>query len=736
MKLLPIVCLLFVANMFAQERCEFKYYAKKGGHYLFSTFFADNMQTPLDGVCQTISNGKTYEKRVFLKGRLLEEQLYFFDTHVLRSEFKLNENKKLNNIAYQKIYDEKGVLIQHSIFYYDNNNRRCEHVLEYFPNGQLRFDNYYAWVKKEELDPSEDKNYPPHTIDDEGYTYTKVPFGMHRSYYESGYLKEITTFKLFFMPHADEYARNGLYQLYHENGKLHTRGFYQNGHKDSTWLSYDYIGNLIEENFYRDNLKIGIWKGYHSNGKQKYEYIYDVNSKHPFEPAKTEWNEQGTKTLEVSIDSFGYGQRRIWSKDGVLIEQTDIFPNREINGVEKHWFENGQLKSIINNTPNADTTYVEYFENGKIAKLHLQLEAYGKKMKSNKEWNNTGILIVEMNQSSWEEQNQEFSHITYYDNGNMKYRIYQKNRERAEEFYHQNGIKIKYVQMLDGLVHGNYQTFDTLGNIRINFRYAFGLRNGICREYDEKNTLIFHQNYIHGCVDQKFANRIAPKIKKWETLMPPEKKDIYGFTYFLLNHYSKHDTLLYYTKSHVDSIALCIYWFKNAWNASDDFPITNQIEHPKITFTLPVPLFKGLEIRDTSNHYVRDLLLIFQKVGWKLPNSIKTDANRIVFSYEDDNFYTQEFFLKYFSWYFQQNFAYVQASKMNAVELPEAKYQRRSDYMSLYRNTGCTFFATYGNWQSSYRFVIYDDGSVESYNQQFSWEDIKPYASFDPMQWD
>jgi len=56
--------------------------------------------------------------------------------------------------------------------------------------------------------------------------------------------------------------------------------------------------------------------------------------------------------------------------------------------------------------------------------------------------------------------------------------------------------------------------------------------------------------------------------------------------------------------------------------------------------------------------------------------------------------------------------------------------------MSLYRNTRCTFFATYGNWQSSYRFVIYDDGSVESYNQQFKWEDIMPYDSFDPMHWD
>jgi len=358
MKLLSIVCLLFVSNVFTQERCEFKYYNKKGGHYLFSTFFADNLQTPLDGICQTISNGKIYEKRVFSKGRLMEEQLYFFDTHIIRSDFKYDEKRNNAIIAYQKIYNEQGVLIQHSKFYYDQSNRRCEHVLEYYPTGLLRFDSYYAWVKKEELDPSEDKNYPPHTIDDEGYTYTKVPFGEHHSFYDSGKLKDRTTYTLVFMPHGDEYAKNGLYELYHENGKLQMKGFYQNGHKDRTWLCYDYLGNLIEENYYRDNLKTGIWKGYHSNGQRQYEYVYDVTSNHPFEPSKTEWNEQGIKTLEFLRDSSGYGQRKIWSKDGVLIEQTDVFPNSELKGIEKHWFENRNLKSILNNTANADTTYV------------------------------------------------------------------------------------------------------------------------------------------------------------------------------------------------------------------------------------------------------------------------------------------------------------------------------------------------------------------------------------------
>ena len=45
----------------SQDRCEFKYQQKIGGHYLFSTYFEDDLKTKKEGVCQTLSNGKIYE---------------------------------------------------------------------------------------------------------------------------------------------------------------------------------------------------------------------------------------------------------------------------------------------------------------------------------------------------------------------------------------------------------------------------------------------------------------------------------------------------------------------------------------------------------------------------------------------------------------------------------------------------------------------------------------------------
>ncbi|MFN5441683.1 MAG: hypothetical protein ACK5AR_07515, partial [Flavobacteriia bacterium] len=60
-KPLLIFFLLWTLRLSAQETCEFKPTNKKGGHYLFSTFYLDDLQTPREGVCQTLHMGKIYE---------------------------------------------------------------------------------------------------------------------------------------------------------------------------------------------------------------------------------------------------------------------------------------------------------------------------------------------------------------------------------------------------------------------------------------------------------------------------------------------------------------------------------------------------------------------------------------------------------------------------------------------------------------------------------------------------
>ena len=44
------------------QQCQFSYYNKKGGHYLFSTYYQEDMHTLRDGVCEISENGKIYEK--------------------------------------------------------------------------------------------------------------------------------------------------------------------------------------------------------------------------------------------------------------------------------------------------------------------------------------------------------------------------------------------------------------------------------------------------------------------------------------------------------------------------------------------------------------------------------------------------------------------------------------------------------------------------------------------------
>ena len=175
-----IVVLGFFCSMFvlgkAQERCEFKHHNKTGGHYLFSTYFEDDLKTKKEGVCQTLSNGRIYEKRVFKNGKIQEEILNYYDFRP-RIKTVFYNGKKDSIICEMTIYWENGNLQQQSIFFFDKTGRRCHQQIDFHLNGKKRFANTYAFVKKSELNSIYDeKDYPPHTVDEEGYTYLQVPF--------------------------------------------------------------------------------------------------------------------------------------------------------------------------------------------------------------------------------------------------------------------------------------------------------------------------------------------------------------------------------------------------------------------------------------------------------------------------------------------------------------------------------------------------------------------------------
>jgi len=91
MKSLTLFFILVTSLAFSQN-CTFNYYNKKGGHYLFSTYYQSDMRTKMEGVCEQSMNGQLYEKRIFKDGHLIEEELNYADN--------IRKMAKSNKIGY------------------------------------------------------------------------------------------------------------------------------------------------------------------------------------------------------------------------------------------------------------------------------------------------------------------------------------------------------------------------------------------------------------------------------------------------------------------------------------------------------------------------------------------------------------------------------------------------------------------------------------------------------------
>ena len=66
---------------------------------------------------------------------------------------------------------------------------------------------------------------------------------------------------------------------YHDNGTIAEQGFYLNGQKHGTWLTFNDNGAKVAEANYNNNLKDGSCFVLHNNGKVRYEIIYSNNKK-------------------------------------------------------------------------------------------------------------------------------------------------------------------------------------------------------------------------------------------------------------------------------------------------------------------------------------------------------------------------------------------------------------------------------------------------------------------------
>lgn len=716
---------LFTCFAFSQENCSFNHYNKKGGHYLFSTYFKGDMHTLMEGTCQSISNGKIYEKRVFKNGRIIEEELNYFDFKP-RIKTIVYQNPKDSVIAETVQFWENGKKEHRSIFYFDKAHRRCEKSMDYFLDGTPRFVHYYAFVRKSELNqPWEQKDYPPHTVDEEGYTYLKVVFGEELSYHENGKLKERINHQLILHSSYENSSKNGLFELYSDQGKLSTVGMYKDGNPDGKWVCYNYYGNVSEEKYYQRNMKVGLWKGWHDNGMKKYELTYDTTFTHIFEPSQVFWNDKGVKILERLLEKNGNGVQRQWTENGVLIEYTEIDGLNKYQSFEKRWFPSGSLKSVKDTRWKADTTLLEVYENGQMKTLNRHTKSSTQVIDTRKEWNEKGILLLDITRTSAPDYN-NFVALAYYDSGQQKEAIYHKNNERIEEYFYANGKKKRELLYHNSLLQGTYKTFDSTGVVSTSISYHNGIRNGITRLYDKNGKLIYAQQFDSGCVNPTYSGRIAPKRRKLTDLSKTDHDVIYTLVYNQLFKYQhRHTQKMVYTPKEIDTLAQSFLWLYDEWDKKVQFPYGDErYGKLKLNFTLPISMYKGVESRDTSNKFVRHLVESFDSLGWKFPKKWQIENNCCTATYEDENVYLLSFVMKHFSYYYQNGFLSLSPENKAIERDIKPKFHQNSSIIFIDRISPCCFKARYQISGKNVEFIIYNDGSVEFYNQAHSWDDL------------
>jgi antitoxin component YwqK of YwqJK toxin-antitoxin module len=370
--------------------------------------------------------------------------------------------------------------------------------IEFGLKGQKRFEHTYAWIRYNELNESDKSSHPEHTVDDYGYTYLMVPIGAERIYDDMGELKTLKYHQLIKNGHYEHSSLNGPVTEYFANGKVQAKGSYKDGSLKGKYQTYYADGRVESERYYDNDVPVGEWKGWHANGKQAYWYLYDLNTAHPFEPNKKEWADNGQLTLEQVLDIGANGFLREWSKDGVLIHDVDIHLLDRTRGLETWWFENGQLHWKRDYRYGQDTSFIEFYKNGDLARLEISKEKGLDTYRENRRWYPNlvpeSVFIAQTRKDGFFSQSQEL----YYPNGQLQSTVLYKNKECYKEFYATNGIKIRTLHTISDSLHGPYQLLDSLGNLLLDYRYQSGVRNGWCREYDHTGKLLFSKYYQNG----------------------------------------------------------------------------------------------------------------------------------------------------------------------------------------------------------------------------------------------
>ena len=504
-----------------------------------------NLVSVLNGV-QTFyyENGFIKSKKNYKNGKLdgLSEEWSINEKKTSESYYK---NDKINGI-HREWYND-GVLKEEYTCksVYDSIQKRYNQLYEgkytkYKVNGDPKIITYYVNNKKH---GTYTEFYDDVNIKQKEEQYDNgLNSGNFIRYSKSGDTLSLTQFSLVKVNDTIKSLKNGVeknwysknqlqYVMYYENGLtqgLATR-WYESGQKSSEdnylnglhigkHISWNKDGSLKEEGEYiitnqesKQNLQNGIWKEYNENGKllrfKQFKngllFLYEI------------YNEDGTlksRTFYPDPKNGNYNGAYIETKyfsNGKISDECfyqNIKPigmcSGFINGLELHYYINGNIKSVKNYNNGEIYGYsIEWLSDGSL----LSFKNY--KNYKNFEIINNAVLAKEFFDKYTNRPEPNGKLVNGKKEGLWVYWFDKEHKQFEMNFhdgildslftaYYSNGKKMYEIEIRDGIKNGKYRTWYVNGNIKFNGIFVNGKVNGTTwSEYGESGNKILEIIY-------------------------------------------------------------------------------------------------------------------------------------------------------------------------------------------------------------------------------------------------
>lgn len=679
---------------------------------MFSTFYQPNTQTPLDGVCEQKNGDAPFLYRSFRSGRLKKEVLYSTEKKLV-SFLEIFDKKRDSIIGEHKQYGDNGNLIHHEIYFFDKNKRRCMHRISFHVNGNKRFDQYFAWIRESELNEYQKPKHPPHTIDEDGYTYLQVPFGWDKSYDSNGIIIEEKHHQLLIDGSHEFASLNGPSVQYHTNGKIKEKRTYQSGKLHGEYVEFNLFGDTISHGAYDQSLKNGLWTFRQDNGNLKAVHLYNTKGNYPFQAQKDEWAENGQLILQFRFDEKGSGKLQEWTDNGVLIHVQELVNLSIDKGKETFWYPTGQKKSVMDHTNNAEVVYQEWYESGTSKTLKRKFTQGSTQITSNQEWYANGNLKDEI-----ELQKSEFvstyTQRKYYENGNLLYVDIRKNREQFIEEYASNGIKIRERKLLDGKIHGRFLELDSTGQIKVDINYQNGIRHGTYRVYNDA-VLRYEATYENGVWLSK-NDKTTPFFNAFQKVNAEEKQVFVSAAYHLLNRQLHATEPIAKSFADVDTLASVIWQLSRLAPHFPDWTSNALVKKQILRIRLIESYNRDINSNSVTSNYSKELLAGLAQLNIQLPEFKFINGEAIV-NVELKNWIN----MARLKQIFPVNFSLLQV--YNPLQIENQKYSGTVRYF-IEKITSNTWKITLHHDMNAYHMLLYGNGTVEIENQAMSWSDF------------